>query len=207
MFHKLSLPLFSLLVNNVICLNLECKHWDFNIMNCCHALHLCYCGQRTDTTSQSSGAVACRANTWRMYVGRKSGFRLEMEARLSSTVLIVEEHMYVESLIWQLWWPTGRGIGADQLWVSMIKHLKDQLCVPMIEALEQLWVSTFNVVDLGIKNWQQWCSRIIHTWVQRVGCLLGSKQSKGQSSPNWNRMEERKDLEVIKSKEVEVGVL
>jgi len=32
-------------------------------------------------------------------VGRKSGFRLEMEARLSSTVLIVEEHMYVESLI------------------------------------------------------------------------------------------------------------
>jgi len=90
---------------------------------------------------------------------------LRLEARLSTTVLIVEEYMCVESLVWQLWWQTGRDIGADQLWVSVIKHL------------DQLWVSKFNVVALGFKNRQQLYAGLVQSGV------LYSKWSK----PKWIR--------------------
>ena len=118
-----------------------------------------------------------------MYVTRESGFMLGTKARLSQNIL-------------------------EQLWDRSTDALKDQLCVSISKidgGSEQLCVPR---KDLRVKKQQQQCSTLgrIKEWIQTKVLVFQLDSEVEQVDPNRNQVEQSKGLEVIKSKDMEVGL-
>ena len=61
-------------------------------------------------------------------------------------------------------------------------------------------------VDLGVKKQQQLETKVFHSWIQTKALFQVDSEVEQVVDPNRNQMEESKGLEVIKSKDMEVGL-